>query len=194
MKRLILASGSPRRKQLLTRVSFSFDTVVSHADETVHPNHTPAEAVEFLARKKAAQVARRYPGTVVLGADTVVSIDGTILGKPADRNEAKKMLELLSGRTHEVFTGVAILSAERKSIFHTAASVSFWDLSEEEIASYIASGEPMDKAGGYGIQGLGSALVKEIQGDFYTIVGLPVSRTVRALRSFGVTPSPVTND
>ncbi|HET7657888.1 MAG TPA: Maf family protein [Bacillales bacterium] len=194
MKRLILASGSPRRQQLLSRVSLSFTVSVSEADETIQSHQTPAEAVQALALRKASKVAKRFPKDIVLGADTVVSIDGSILGKPGSAGEAKSMLLRLSGRTHTVYTGTAIISPEQTCSFYSATEVLFWDLTEEEITDYISSGEPFDKAGGYGIQGLGATLVKEIHGDYFTVVGLPLSRTVRALRSFGITTRSVTED
>lgn len=187
MKRLILASGSPRRKELLTRVCLSFEIFASHVDERFNPLQTPAEAVQTFALRKARNVAKRFSDAVVLGADTVVSIDSSILGKPHNAQRAKEMLRRLSGRTHTVYTGTAIVSAERTYSFYSATDVLFWDLTETEIEEYISTGEPFDKAGGYGIQGFGATLVKEIHGDYFTIVGLPISATVRALRDFGIT-------
>ncbi|HET7579548.1 MAG TPA: Maf family protein [Bacillales bacterium] len=192
MKRLILASGSPRRKQLLTQASLSFDISVSKVDESINEHQTPAEAVQTLALRKAKKVARRYTDAVVLGADTVVSIDGTILGKPKNKDDARAMLQRLSGRVHTVYTGTAIVSTEQTLSFYAGTEVLFWELAEDEIEAYISSGEPFDKAGSYGIQGLGATLVKEIHGDYFTVVGLPLSRTVRALRNFGITTRSVT--
>jgi septum formation protein len=187
MRRLILASGSPRRKELLTRVSLSFNISVSEVDENVSPENTPEEAVQMLALRKARDVAVKFPDCVVLGADTVVTIDRQILGKPKNRADALTMLSMLSGRIHTVFTGVAIVTpAEARSFFETT-SVLFWDLTEEEIEDYIATGESFDKAGAYGIQGIGATLVKEIHGDYFNVVGLPLARTVRALRKAGIT-------
>ncbi|HET7657800.1 MAG TPA: Maf family protein [Bacillales bacterium] len=192
MKRLILASGSPRRKQLLERVFLSFDISVSEVNENFNENLSPAEAVELLALRKARKVSERFPNAIILGADTIVSIDNEILGKPADACAAESMLLRLSGKTHTVYTGTAIVSSERTYSFYSATDVIFHELAKEEIKFYIASGEPFDKAGGYGIQGLGATLVKEIHGDYFTVVGLPLSETVRALRSFGITPGSVT--
>ncbi|HEX6923509.1 MAG TPA: Maf family protein [Bacillales bacterium] len=192
MERLILASGSPRRKQLLTQASLSFDISVSKVDESINEHQTPAEAVQTLALRKAKKVARRYPDAVVLGADTVVSIDGTILGKPKNEDDAMAMLQRLSGRVHTVYTGTAVVSAEQTLSFYAGTEVLFWELAKDEIEAYISSGEPFDKAGSYGIQGLGATLVKEIHGDYFTVVGLPLSRTVRALRNFGITTRSVT--
>ncbi|HEU5139730.1 MAG TPA: Maf family protein [Bacillales bacterium] len=194
MKRLILASGSPRRKQLLTQVSLSFDISVSTVDESIDNHLTPEEAVQSLALRKANDVASRFADAVVLGADTIVSVDGSMLGKPRDAQEAKAMLRCLSGRQHTVYTGVALVSAEQTSHFYAETEVRFWDLTEDDLDGYISSGEPFDKAAGYGIQGLGATLVKEIQGDYYTVVGLPLSRTVRALRNFGITTRSVTEN
>lgn len=191
MKRLVLASGSPRRQQLLSNVSLSFDISVSGADESLKGHQTPAEAVVTLALRKATKVAGRFPNAVILGADTVVAVDGDILGKPGSPEEAKAMLSKLSGRKHTVYTGTAIVSAEKTSSFYSATDVLFWELSEEEINDYIATGEPFDKAGGYGIQGFGATLVREIHGDYYTVVGLPIAETVRALRNFGITAESV---
>lgn len=187
MKRLILASGSPRRKQLLERVFLSFDISVSKVNESYDESLTASEVVEILAIRKAREVAKRFPAAVVLGADTIVSSGDEILGKPTDADQAKQMLSMLSGRTHTVYTGVAIVHSERTCRFYSKTDVIFHVLTEGEIEQYIASGEPFDKAGGYGIQGFGATLVKEIRGDYYTVVGLPVSETVRALKSFGIT-------
>lgn len=192
MKRLILASGSPRRKQLLTSVSLSFGISVSAVNESFDEHQTPAEAVVTLALRKARKVAMRFPDAVILGADTVVSIGGDILGKPRNAEEAWAMLSRLSGCMHTVYTGTAIMSAEKTYSFYSATDVVFWELSDNEIEDYVSSGEPFDKAGGYGIQGLGATLVKEIHGDYYTVVGLPLSETVRALQNFGITTKSVT--
>ncbi|HEX7064166.1 MAG TPA: Maf family protein [Bacillales bacterium] len=194
MKRLILASGSPRRKQLLTQVSLSFDISVSTVNESIDDHQTPAEAVQALALRKANHVACRFADAVILGADTIVSLDGMMLGKPKDAEDARAMLRRLSGRKHTVYTGVALVSAERTCRFYNATDVWFWGLTEDEIDDYISSGEPFDKAAGYGIQGLGATLVKEIHGDYFTVVGLPLSRTVRALRNFGITTRSVTEN
>lgn len=187
MKRLMLASGSPRRKELLTRVFLSFDISVSQTNETFDPESAPDEVVQTLARRKAQDVAKRFPDHAVLGADTVVAIDGHILGKPADRVDAKAMLKKLSGRSHAVHTGVVIVTTQDVCCFSEVTHVRFWNLEDSEIDDYIETGEPFDKAGAYGIQGLGATLVKEIHGDYFNVVGLPLSRTVRALRNVGIT-------
>ena len=183
MDSLILASSSPRRKELLQLLRIPFESVNSHADETIEDNMSAEDAVQELALRKAAAVAKDHPDDWIIGSDTVVVLDGTIMGKPKDREEGRNMLQLLSGRTHEVYTGVAILFGEKKNVFAEKTAVTFWELSEAEIDRYLDSGEPFDKAGGYGIQGFGALLVKEIAGDYYTVVGLPVSRLARELKS-----------
>ena len=183
MKQLILASSSPRRKELLELAQLPFIISTSSISEEVDQTLTPAQAVETLAKQKAQDVFRQYQDCTVIGADTIVAVDNQILGKPNSKVEAKKILTSLSGRTHDVFTGVAIISSERSFVFHERTSVSFYELDSFDIDQYIESGEPFDKAGAYGIQGLGSLFVKEIHGDYFNVVGLPIARTVRELRS-----------
>jgi septum formation protein len=185
MEHLILASSSPRRKELLENLRLSFEVSSSDVDESFSNELSPSEVVMELADKKATAVAAHYPNAFVLGADTIVVLDGEILGKPVDEKEAISMLQKLSGKTHEVFTGVAILSPNEKIRFYERTTVTFWELTETEINMYVSSGEPLDKAGAYGIQQLGSFLVKEIKGDYFSVVGLPVARTVRELRKAG---------
>jgi septum formation protein len=185
MQRLILASSSPRRKELLENLRLKFEISSSDADETFSEELTPAEAVMELASRKSGTVAANNPGCFVLGSDTVVVHEGEILGKPAGEQEAYEMLRKLSGKVHTVYTGVSILSPEKETRFYEKTDVTFWELSDEEINIYIKSGEPFDKAGGYGIQGFGSMLVREINGDYYTVMGLPVSRLIRELRKTG---------
>jgi septum formation protein len=186
MPRFLLASQSPRRKELLSRAGYAFEVIVSDVDETLPQGMTPREAVETLARRKANAVSKQYPGAVVLGCDTVVALGGRILGKPADEAEAKTMLRRLSGCTHTVYSGVCVTDGARETVFHTATDVTFYPLSDDTIAAYVATGEPMDKAGAYGIQGLGCVLVERIAGDYSNVVGLPLSESARVLASFGV--------
>lgn len=194
MKTLILASGSPRRKQLLEQAQLSFTISTSSIDENLDET-SPQKLVETLAFEKANDVFTTEPQSqketsVVLGADTIVSINGTILGKPKDAREAKQMLRMLSNNVHQVYTGVAIISNERTTVFHEKTNVHFWELTDEEIDRYIQSGQPFDKAGSYGIQeDLGSLFVKKIDGDYFTVVGLPIARTVRELKSFHIVNS-----
>ncbi|RNA70211.1 Maf family protein [Alteribacter keqinensis] len=186
MTRLILASQSPRRKKLLEQAGIPFHTISSQVEEKTDPTLSPEELVVSLAMQKAEAVFKKNPENVVLGSDTVVSIDGRVLGKPSDKKEARDMLRMLSGRTHEVFTGVAVLSGDKTRTVCEKASVQFYDLSDEEIDGYIKSGEPFDKAGSYGIQGLGAVLVERISGDYFAIVGLPLAKTIRVLREFDI--------
>lgn len=184
MKKLILASASPRRKQLLEQAQLKFSISTSTVDENVVETLFPNQVVEQLALRKANNVYLDHDDCIVIGADTIVSVNGIILGKPKDETEATEMLRLLSGHDHDVYTGVAIISNQKTIVFHEKTVVSFWELSEAEIANYLATGEPFDKAGSYGIQGIGSLLVKKIQGCYFNVVGLPLARTVRELKSF----------
>jgi septum formation protein len=177
----ILASASPRRKELLTLAGIEYEVVVSQCKEILPDGITPDKAVEELARQKAEDVFNRNPDCMIIAADTVVALGNTILGKPKDEDDAFAMLSSLSGRRHTVFTGVCIKSENKTDIFHVATEVEFYDLSEKEIKDYIATKEPMDKAGAYGIQGKGFVLVKGIHGDYFNVVGLPLAETVRHL-------------
>lgn len=188
MKPLILASSSPRRKELLQQIGFKFSIRTSETDERLEPDWTPEDAVLHLSKKKAEAVFSQHPDAVVIGADTIVVIDDVILGKPSNRESAKRMLSQLSGTSHQVLTGVTILSDTNKTTFFTQTDVRMYPLTDLEIENYIDSGEPFDKAGSYGIQGLGATLVKEIKGDYYSVMGLPVAETARRLKSFSIYP------
>ena len=186
---IILASGSPRRRALLTQMGLSFRVVVSHADEAVDPALPPAEQVEQLSLRKAQAVAPLVSrDAVILAADTLVALDGVILGKPGTPREAADMLTRLSGRTHTVFTGFTLLRGEEVVTQSEATRVTFRPLTPGEIDAYVATGEPMDKAGAYGIQGLGGLLVEGIEGDYFNVMGLPVCRVGLALGRFGIRP------
>lgn len=185
MQHLVLASSSPRRKELLENLQLSFDVSSSDVDESFDPKLIPSEVVMELALRKAKAVAKQYPQSFVIGSDTVVVSNDQILGKPASREEALSMLRELSGKTHSVYTGVAIVSPTETVQFYEKTDVIFWELTETEMNTYVDSGEPFDKAGGYGIQGFGSMLVKKIDGDYFAVVGLPVSRTIRELQKLG---------
>ena len=180
---IVLASGSPRRRQLLEQAGIPHKVVVSNADETV--SGSPEEQVKELALRKAQAVIPMLDGEddmVIIAADTIVYINGEVLGKPENRDHAFEMLSKLSGNTHEVYTGVAILHDFRIAhVFADMTEVTFRHLSDEEILDYIATGEPFDKAGAYGIQERGSVLVDRINGDFYTVMGLPISKVYAAL-------------
>ncbi len=186
MKRFIVASASPRRKELLEKVGFSFEIIPSDADENTNGILSPDAIVKELAKRKAESVFKDNADAVVLGCDTIVEYCGTVLGKPSDRGDAKNMLRMLSGKTHNVHTGVCIMDKERTVSFVNTVKVVFYELSEELIERYVASGESDDKAGAYGIQGLGCVLVKGIEGDYFSVVGLPVAETVRVLWKFGI--------
>lgn len=186
MRKFILASASPRRKEILENAGFVFDIIVSDADENITENLTPSETVEELAKRKALSVWEENKDAVVFGCDTVVAVDGKILGKPKDDDEAFYMIKMLSGKVHTVSTGVCICDSDKMSVFSNTTEVEFYPLSDETIRSYIATGEGKDKAGSYGIQGYGCVLIKEIKGDYFSVMGLPVSESARVLADFGV--------
>ncbi len=183
---LILASASPRRADLLAAAGFTFDIVPVEIDERVEANEPADRYVSRLALAKAREVARRNPGTPVLGADTAVVADDRILGKPADAEEAAAMLRMLSGRVHEVLTGVALCVDDREACEVACTRVRFLQLSAAEIDWYVASREPYDKAGGYAVQGLASRFVESIDGSYSNVVGLPVVAVYRLLKQFRV--------
>lgn len=182
---LILASQSPRRQELLRRSGFVFQLCPASIAETPLPGELPEEYVQRLANEKARAV-EASPDDIVLGADTVVVVDRLILEKPQNQADAARMLRLLSGREHEVLTGICLLSGEKLVLDLARTKVRFSPLSAREIRDYVASGEPMDKAGAYAIQGLASRFVERIEGCYFNVVGLPVSLVYRRLRDFGV--------
>ena len=185
---VILASQSPRRRELLGQMGFT-DFVIRPAqgEEIVDPNLSPDRLVEELSRQKCAEVsANASPEDLVIAADTVVAIDGTVLGKPRSEQEAYAMLSRLSGRHHTVYTGVTVSRGGESFTAHEAIRVHFRPLTPAEIEAYVSTGEPMDKAGSYGIQGYGSMLVEGISGDYFNVVGLPVCLLGRMLARFGV--------
>lgn len=191
MKKLVLGSASPRRKELLSVITPDFTVKAADADESLPSGIDPVAAVELLSRRKAEAVfgALGNPAdTAVLGADTVVFIDGLILGKPHSHEEAVRMIGKLSGRRHTVSTGVTLLGADFERTFHETTDVDFYPLTEEEIAWYCSLREPYDKAGAYGIQGQGALLVSGIRGDYYNVMGLPLSHLARELRALGLLP------
>ncbi len=182
--RLILASASPRRKELLTLAGFEFDVVTSSVDEVIDSKLKPHELVVSLASQKAKAVASKYNGRTVIGADTVVVLNGKVLGKPKNEQDAVDMLKALSENTHEVYTGVYLVNGEKEKGFFECTKVKFCKLTDEQIAAYVATREPMDKAGSYGIQGKGCVLVEGIEGDYFNVVGFPVSRFCREFDKF----------
>lgn len=173
---IVLASGSPRRRELLALITEEFTVCPADADETLRPDAPLAEEVVRLSRLKAQAAQRFHPEAVCIGSDTMVTIDGLPLGKPADEAQAAEMLRRLCGRTHEVLTGLAVLPPEGDArTLCTRTRVTFRDFDEEELAAYLATGEPLDKAGAYGIQGHGALLIEGIEGDYYSVMGLPVA-------------------
>jgi nucleoside triphosphate pyrophosphatase len=180
---LILASASPRRAELLHNAGIPFTVVPAHVPEERSPVETPTGYAMRLAREKARTVLARHPEGVVLGADTVVVIDEHVLEKPTDAGDATRMLRLLSGRRHQVITGICLTADGFEGIEAEITHVFFSQLSQQEIAAYVATGEPMDKAGGYGIQGMASRWAERIEGCYFNVVGLPVPRVYRLLRT-----------
>ena len=185
---IILASQSPRRQELLERMGIrNFRVVSADIDEREEEQLPPEQLVCRLALRKAEAVAEKAPkGAVIIAADTVVSLDGTVLGKPGDKLEAFKMLSTLSGNRHQVYTGLCVIWDGDKRTEYEVTDVTFRELGEKEIEDYIATGEPMDKAGAYGIQGYGALLVERIEGDYYNVMGLPVCRLGTVLLELGV--------
>ena len=179
-----MASGSPRRKELLKFVIPEYSVVTADIEEACPAGISPQDRPEYLALQKAKSVAKSHPESIVIGADTAVFLNENMLGKPTDETEAFKMLISLSGKTHTVITGCAVVSGEKSIAFSAKSLVTFYDLTEKEISDYILTKEPLDKAGAYGIQGYGSLLVKEIKGDYFNIVGLPVAKLKRKLSVF----------
>jgi septum formation protein len=183
---LILGSASPRRAEILRSVGWEFTVAAADVDETLLRGEAPAVYVERLALAKARAVAENHPGRLVLGADTTVVIDDTILGKPENAEDARRMLRMLSGRRHLVLTGVALVRAGERAnerVTHQTTEVVFGSLSDTEIDWYVATGEPMDKAGAYAIQGLGAVFIAEIHGDYWNVVGLPINLVYRMMAS-----------
>ncbi|MFC3039707.1 Maf family protein [Virgibacillus xinjiangensis] len=187
-KKLILASSSPRRQELLQQVNIPFSLRKQGFDESQITTRDPVEKVEQLAIRKGRSVPFEHPDEVILSADTVVSFQGKIFEKPGNQAEAAEMMRVLSGEVHEVYTGVMIRSQEDEVVIVERTAVEFWPLTEEEINWYVSTDEPYDKAGAYGIQSLGAMFVKQITGDYYNVVGLSISRVTRELRRFSVYP------
>lgn len=183
---VILASQSPRRRELLTLVGIKHLVSPADIDESVMPDELPVPHCERLARAKAHVLAERHPDAVVIAADTIVVLDGDILGKPRDAADARAIIARLSGRTHTVFTAMAVARGGRTESAVEEVAVTFRVLSAEEIAEYVATGEPMDKAGAYGIQGYGATIVERIDGDYFSVMGLGLRRLVALLERVGL--------
>lgn len=189
--RYILASQSPRRRELLSLIlGDRFEVCPANIDETLRPGRSLESEIERFAAQKAQAIAERNRDAVVIGADTLVELDGTVFGKPKDAADARRMLGLLSGRTHRVLTAAAAVmpGEDRVHAIRNVTEVTFRELTEAEIAAYTATGEPLDKAGAYGIQGRGALLVRRIQGDFYSVMGLPAAQLYELLRELGALP------
>ena len=203
--KIYLASASPRRREIMEKIGVDAQILVSGADEETELTD-PTDLVELLSKRKALSVADEIEaspdadiseGYCVIGADTVVSIDSRILGKPADEDDARRMLGILSGRTHQVYTGVSLVirrphtggadpgSGRETVVFHEKTDVQFCEMTDEEIDTYIATGDPMDKAGAYGVQSYAAPFVSALYGDYYNVMGLPASRLYHALKAHG---------
>jgi len=189
--RFVLASGSPRRRQLLEDAGYKFETIVSPVEEISHDWFTIRELTVCNATRKALGVAQASPNAVVLGADTLVSLDDEVLGKPADLQEAAQILRRLSGRSHTVWTAVCLChsASGRWQSFHVVSRVTFRDLTDSAIQDYFEKVNPLDKAGAYAAQGHGQEIIQRIEGSYSNVVGLPMERTLSALAGFGVTPA-----
>ncbi len=185
---IILASASPRRKEILEKTGLKFRVDKSGCEEKMDTGLKPHDLAKFLSREKAREVARRHGNALVIAADTIVVLRGRIFGKPCDKEQAKEMLRIFSGKTHSVITGFTIIdTASKKELSRSIKSkVFFRRLSADEIEAYIRSGEPLDKAGAYGIQELGAVLIKRIEGDFFNVMGLPLNALAESLKKFGV--------
>mgnify|MGYP000158494497 FL=1 len=181
MKHIILASASPRRKEILELADLEFDVMPSDAQE-ITTKTAPNEVVMELASIKAKDIYKKSEKqSMIVGADTVVAYQGQILGKPTDEADAKRMLTMLSGQTHEVYTGVCVIEDGKTKTFYEETKVTFYEISDEQIDRYIKTGEPMDKAGSYGIQGKAAVFIKGIEGDYYNVVGFPIARFLQEI-------------
>ncbi len=182
----ILASASPRRRELLAHLGLPFTIVAAGIDETPHADEDPTTYTKRLAREKAEAIATLYPNVTILAADTTVVLDNLILGKPQHAGDARRMLQLLQGRTHQVITGVALHSNNQTTVESEQTAVTFTQMNIETIDRYIATGEPLDKAGAYGIQGIAAQFIPRIEGDYSNVVGLPLARVRHMLHNAGL--------
>jgi septum formation protein len=184
--KVVLASSSPRRRELLNLIGIAHEVRPANLDESMRPRETPRRHAERLARDKASAVAMRDPDLITIAADTIVVINRKVLGKPVDKEDAARMLAMLSGREHTVITAVAVSRGKKLRSAIEEVKVKFRRLREEEIEAYIATGEPMDKAGAYGIQGFGATIVERVEGDYFAVMGLPLVRLIGLMREVGV--------
>jgi septum formation protein len=192
-KEIILASASPRRKELLALLGIAFTVMPSSVNEDIDDSQlSPAQVVEVLAERKARYIATKLTSGLVIGSDTIVVVDEQILGKPQDAQDAYQMLTLLQSRTHSVYSGLTVVDAASPEpqviVGHNVSKVTFRPMSHKEIEGYINTGEPLDKAGSYGVQGLGSVFIERIEGDFYSVMGLPLNLLYQMLLEFGISP------
>jgi septum formation protein len=185
---MLLSSGSPRRKELLSLLGIPFRVVIPNIPEVRQPHETPRSFCLRVSKEKAILLAKKFPDALVIGADTIVVIDGTILGKPRDPREAYDFLTLLQDKTHYVLTGYTIASGNRSISRAVKTKVRFRAMTAKEITWYISTGEPMDKAGAYALQGIGSLFIKEIHGCYTNVIGLPLSHLYKDLNKFGILP------
>jgi septum formation protein len=186
MKRIILASASPRRKEILSKTKLPFEVQESNYEEDMSLDMSPTKLAEHLSFGKAKAVADKNKDAVIIAADTFIVYEDKLLGKPKTKEKAKEMLMMLNGKQHEIITGVTIIENEHSFSFHEIVKVFMEDMSEEDIDKYIATGEPLDKAGAYAMQLLGAIFIKKIEGEFYTAMGLPFKRLVSELKKFGI--------
>ena len=183
MRKIILASKSPRRKEILSRCGIGFSCMPMEIDESLEEGSTLCEKIRLLSERKAEACLKENPEAVIIGSDTIVTVDEEILGKPRDREEARAMLRKLSGRTHRVITGVCIVSSDRKYSDTSVSEVTFAPLCEQEIDDYVSSGECDDKAGAYAVQGLGGKFITRLNGDYYAVMGLPLHLVYEELKN-----------
>ena len=188
MKKFILASASARRREILSHIGLEYTAIAADVDEITGLPDTPADIVRELAKRKALALSDKFDGeTIVIGSDTVVCMDGRVLNKPKDKDDARRMLKSLSGGKHQVYSGLCVTDGEKTICTHAVTTVKMRDISDDEITSYIATGEPLDKAGAYGIQDKGGIFVERIEGDYYNVVGLPLEMLCSILsKDFGV--------
>jgi len=184
---VVLASASPRRRELLNLIGIAHEARPANIDESIRSRETPRSYAKRLAREKATAIATRHPGLITIGADTIVVVNRKVLGKPTDSADAQRMLAMLSGREHLVITAVAVSRGGKLRSAIEEVRVKFRRLGKGEIGAYIATGEPMDKAGAYGIQGFGATIVERIEGDYFAVMGLPLVRLIGLMRAVGVT-------
>jgi septum formation protein len=187
-RKIILASASPRRREILALTGLDFEVDTGNYEETMDHPMEPHKLARFLSREKAEAVALKYGNALIIAADTFLLFEGGLLGKPRDERDARRMLVRLNGRSHSVITGFTVLDTANKNSFSDSVEtkVYFRRLTAKEISSYVKSGEPLDKAGAYGIQGLGALLVEKIEGDYFNVMGLPISALARCLKKFGI--------